>query len=68
MARLGDIDRLVDIESVKSNDWGNDYVVKERKQAEFLIMGDIPTSAIATICCYSSTPDNVSSTWAYRAI
>ena len=52
--RLGDIDRLADIEWVKSNDWGNDYVVKERKQAEFLIMGDIPTSAIATICCYSS--------------
>ncbi len=51
--RLDRIDSLLDIEAIKSNDWGNDYVVKERKQAEFLVGGDIPATDIAHICCHS---------------
>lgn len=33
--------------------WGDDYVIKERKQAEFLVKGDIPFSAVTMICCYN---------------
>ena len=29
------------------------YIKKERKQAEFLIKGDIPVDYIEMMCCYS---------------
>lgn len=51
--RLDKIDSLLDIEAIKSNDWANDYVVKERKQAEFFVGGDIPATDITHICCHS---------------
>lgn len=47
------IDEILDKDAILNNDWGNDYVVKERKQAEFLIKGDIPFDYITGICCYN---------------
>ncbi len=53
-----DIDRIDDIldkDAIRSDRWGDDYVIKERKQAEFLVKGDVPFSAVTMICCYNET-------------
>ena len=50
---IGKIDELIDKEAIKNDNWGDDYLIKERKQAEFLVKGDIPFSFISMICCYS---------------
>lgn len=50
---ITDIDHLLDIDSIKSFQWSDDYIKKERKQAEFLIKGDIPVDYIEMMCCYS---------------
>lgn len=51
-----DIDRIDDIldkDAIRNDKWGDDYVIKERKQAEFLVKGDIPFSSVEMICCYN---------------
>ena len=55
---ITDIDHLLDIDSIRSFQWSDDYIKKERKQAEFLIKeflikGDIPVDYIEMMCCYS---------------
>lgn len=47
------IDEILDKRSILNNDWGDDYEVRERKQAEFLIRGDIPFDYVTGICCYN---------------
>lgn len=47
------IDVFLDKDAIRNDMWGDDYVIKERKQAEFLVKGDIPFSAVTMICCYN---------------
>ena len=47
------IDDILDVEAIKNNNWGDDYLIKERKQAEFLVKGDISFSFVNSICCYN---------------
>lgn len=47
------IDVILDKDAIRNDMWGDDYVIKERKQAEFLVKGDIPFSAVTMICCYN---------------
>lgn len=46
------IDSILDWNAIKNNDWSSDSIIKERKQAEFLINGDIPADNIYAMCCY----------------
>lgn len=46
------MDSLLDLDAIRNNSWGEDYSIREKKQAEFLVKGDIPTSAIFQIHCY----------------
>lgn len=52
------IDNILDKNAIISNDWGNDYVVRERKQAEFLVGNDIPADCICMLGCYNETVRN----------
>lgn len=52
-AFISKIEDIIDKEAVLSNDWGSDYVVRERKQAEFFISDDIPPHYIERIICYN---------------
>lgn len=52
---FGNIDNLLDKKAIVNNDWGYDSVVKARKQAEFLVKGDIPAKDIFAILCYNDT-------------
>lgn len=47
------IDDILDKDAIRNDRWGDDYVIKERKQAEFLVKGDIPFSAVTMICCFN---------------
>ena len=49
------IDDILDKDAIRNDRWGDDYVIKERKQAEFLVKGDIPFSAVAMICCFNDS-------------
>lgn len=49
------IDDLLDLGAIRSNDWGDDYFVKIRKQAEFLVKGDIEVDAIVYFICHSES-------------
>lgn len=50
---IDEIDEILDQRAIRNDDWGDDYYVRERKQAEFLVRGDVPPTYIAFICCYS---------------
>lgn len=52
---IGQIDELLDKEAILNNNWGDDYTIKERKQAEFLIKGDIPADLITRLVCYNES-------------
>lgn len=47
------IDSILDIDAIKSTMWADDSEKKERKQAEFLVKGDIPIDFVSYICCHS---------------
>ena len=49
---IGNIDNILDKNAIRNNDWGEDYVVRERKQAEFLVKGDIPPIHIFMLICH----------------
>lgn len=49
---LARMDALLDKDAIRSTNWGDDPQVKARKQAEFLIFGDIPPEQIILIGCY----------------
>lgn len=49
------IDEILDIDAIRNNTWGEDYVIREKKQAEFLVQGDIQATHINMIVCYSDT-------------
>lgn len=52
------IDTILDCSAIHSNDWGFDNIIKERKQAEFLVDGDIPVEYIYAILCYNEKAKN----------
>lgn len=52
-----DIENIVDFGAVKEPNWKkeDDQDLKRRKEAEFLVEGDIPLAAIAGYCVYDDT-------------
>lgn len=50
---IANIDNLLDIDCIQSKNWAEDYVIREKKQAEFLVKGDLPVESIVKICCHS---------------
>jgi len=52
---LTKIDELLDRESILSNDWGNDYLIGIRKQAEFFVGGVVAPSDIYRLICYNES-------------
>lgn len=55
---IQNIDSIVDKGAIVNDDWGSDNIVKERKQAEFLVSGDIPAENIFAVCCYNENAKN----------
>lgn len=49
------IDSLLDLSAIRSNDWGNDSCIKNRKQAEFFVKGDIDVGALRHWICHSES-------------
>lgn len=49
------IETLLDLDAIRCDVWGNDYFVREKKQAEFLLKGDVPVERIYALCCYSDS-------------
>lgn len=52
---IGRIDDILDKDAIKNDNWGEDFIIKERKQAEFLVKGDIPFSFVYSLCCYNES-------------
>ena len=54
-ADIGQLDKLLDMRAIKAKYWNdeNDLDLKRRKQAEFLVLGNIPFSAILGFVTYS---------------
>lgn len=57
---LGNIGNLVDIKTALISDWNdnNDIDKKRRKQAEFLVKGDLPFSTIERFATYNEIAKN----------
>lgn len=55
--RIGEIASLLDWDAIKAVDWRSttDLDLKRRKQAEFLVLGDIPASAIGGFVVYDQS-------------
>lgn len=52
---FGDIDKLLDLDAIRNDDWGEDYYVGIRKQAEFFVKGPIKVEFIKMLVCYSES-------------
>lgn len=50
---INQLDDILDIDAIQCKTWADDYVKKERKQAEFLVEGDISFESIKFLCCHS---------------
>lgn len=52
---LANLDNLLDWEAIKTNKWGNSYGldIKRKKEAEFLVLGDLPVSCIIGYAVYN---------------
>lgn len=50
------INDILDFQAIKSNYWGGEenFHVKRKKQAEFLVKGDIPYSFVENFICYNA--------------
>ena len=57
---LADIDNQVDFQAIKVKDWNNpsDLDLKRRMQAEFLLLGDLPNTAILGFVVYNQQGNN----------
>lgn len=55
---INQIDSLLDKNAILATVWSDDYMIREHKQAEFLVGGDIPTEYITHICCYNNATKN----------
>jgi len=57
MTKVGDLPKLVDWDAVKTAYWGGqeNLDIKRKKQAEFLVSGDIPPEYIVGFGCYNET-------------
>ena len=49
------IDDILDKNAIRSDQWGDDYVVKNNKQAEFFVKGDIELDTIVFYICHSNS-------------
>ena len=49
------IDQILDQDAIKNDDWGDDYYVGIRKQAEFFVKGPIKTECIEMLVCYNES-------------
>lgn len=60
-----DIENLIDFKAINCKYWKdeNDLDLKRRKEAEFLIFGDIPSSAIVDFVVYNENAKNKLLTW-----
>lgn len=54
-ADINSVESLIDLEAVKVMDWKSetDLDLKRRKQAEFLVLGDMPYSSILGFIVYN---------------
>lgn len=54
------IDNIIEINTVKNNHWGGEenLEIKRKKQAEFLVKEDIPSSCIKMYGCYNEVAKN----------
>ena len=54
---IGRIRRLIDWDAVNSKYWNSrrDYDIKRRKEAEFLVLGDIPLSALIRFAVFNES-------------
>jgi hypothetical protein len=54
---IGNIDTLLDMNAIRSKYWKdeNDLDLKRRKEAEFLVLGDIPAMAVLWYLVYNET-------------
>jgi hypothetical protein len=52
---IGNIDQLIDMSAIKAKYWKdeNDLDIKRRKEAEFLVLGDIPSDSILGYITYN---------------
>lgn len=57
---IKNIDKILDIKAIKAKYWndGNDLDKKRRKEAEFLVLGDIPESVIQAYVTYNTDIKN----------
>lgn len=51
--RVSELTKLVNLPSTKIRDWTTDPDAKRKKEAEFLIVGDIPYNCITGFICYN---------------
>lgn len=47
------MDELLDLNAIRTGEWNTDYVIRERKQAEFLIQEDLPVGYILGYGCFN---------------
>lgn len=59
-ADIANLEDLLDWDAIKANDWKreNDLDLKRRKQAEFLVLGDIPASAVLGFLVFNQQANN----------
>ena len=57
---LAEIDNQVDFQDIKVKDWNSptDLDLKRRMQAEFLLLGDLPNTAILGFVVYNQQGNN----------
>jgi hypothetical protein len=60
IADIGDIDTLIDRKALTAKFWkdDNDLDLKRRKEAEFLVLGDIASEAILGYIVYNKNANN----------
>lgn len=61
VTNINDIDTIIDWKAVRSQYWsddGNDLDKKRRKEAEFLVLGDIPINSILGYVVYNEKAKN----------
>ena len=57
-ACFDNIDNILDKDAIKSDYWRDDSVVKNKKQAEFFVKGDIEVDTIVFYICHSDNAKN----------
>ena len=65
---VAEIDNQVDFQDIKVKDWNSptDLDLKRRMQAEFLLLGDLPNTAILGFVVYNQQGNNRLDKWMCR--